>query len=341
MLILRLVLCLSVVHRVESALRSVTKSSASAILQHTSNLVKEKKQDPQPNDKDLEAIMKEADSLSKGVAKATDDLKKLQNKGKEKEKPKDEEEQPKDEEKNPKRKAMDPVEAFRAMMCWGRKNLLDHEKCMEWMTKNCRKETTGEGYCKKLRRYVKSKCRRGSQKACDYAKDLGIDMVTDTEKTDENDLDGDGIPDNEDEFPDNPVEWKDSDKDGVGDNSDRWPKDPSCADEGDICGGGAPSPAGPVFQVASSAPSPGPAPDGLSMDASMPLPSQGFDEFSDGAPAAHTDGVTMTSDWREEFGEAGHELTSVKSICDQNPNHAWCKLMKSKAARQAYAAHHP
>merc|ERR1719324_240046 len=183
----RLVLCLSVVHRVESALRSVTKFSASANLQHTSNLVKEKKENPPQNDKDLEAIMKEADSISKGVAKATDDLKKLQNKGKEKEEPKDEEKQPKNEEKqqkdedtNPKRKAMDPVEAFRAMMCWGRKNLLDHEKCMEWMTKNCRKETTGEGYCKKLRRYVKSKCRRGSQKACDYAKDLGIDMVSET-----------------------------------------------------------------------------------------------------------------------------------------------------------------
>ena len=34
------------------------------------------------------------------------------------------------------------------------------------------------------------------------------------------DRDGDGVPDNEDAFPDDPKEWKDSDGDGIGDNED-------------------------------------------------------------------------------------------------------------------------
>jgi hypothetical protein len=43
----------------------------------------------------------------------------------------------------------------------------------------------------------------------------------------ETDSDGDGIPDIEDAFPNNPKENKDSDRDGVGDNSDVFPFDPS------------------------------------------------------------------------------------------------------------------
>merc|ERR1719238_2496624 len=127
---------------------------------------------------------------------------------------------------------------------------------MKWMVKNCNKETTGEGYCKKLRRYVKSKCKKGNQKGCDYAKQLGIDMKTDKEQIDEDDQDGDGVKDKDDAFPDNPIESKDSDGDGVGDNSDKWPNDPSCSKEGDVCGG-APSPAVPAAPA---------APVGLKMD---------------------------------------------------------------------------
>ncbi len=34
------------------------------------------------------------------------------------------------------------------------------------------------------------------------------------------DRDGDGVPDDKDAFPDDPLEWKDSDGDGIGDNAD-------------------------------------------------------------------------------------------------------------------------
>jgi hypothetical protein len=39
----------------------------------------------------------------------------------------------------------------------------------------------------------------------------------------EPDRDGDGIPDKDDVFPDDPLEWEDSDGDGIGDNSDQAP----------------------------------------------------------------------------------------------------------------------
>ncbi|MBN1540115.1 MAG: FKBP-type peptidyl-prolyl cis-trans isomerase [Candidatus Thermoplasmatota archaeon] len=40
------------------------------------------------------------------------------------------------------------------------------------------------------------------------------------------DRDGDGVPDDEDLFPDDPLEWNDSDGDGIGDNADRFPDAP-------------------------------------------------------------------------------------------------------------------
>ncbi len=40
------------------------------------------------------------------------------------------------------------------------------------------------------------------------------------------DTDGDGVPDDDDAFPNDPTEWSDSDGDGVGDNADAFPNDP-------------------------------------------------------------------------------------------------------------------
>lgn len=41
------------------------------------------------------------------------------------------------------------------------------------------------------------------------------------------DRDGDGVPDDQDAFPDDPNEWADTDGDGVGDNADAFPNDPT------------------------------------------------------------------------------------------------------------------
>lgn len=266
-------------------------------------------------DPDLAAMRKEIDATQKNVDKAQKALKEKMQKG------------------PGKKKAMDPIENMKAMMCWGRPKLLDHKDCMDWMVKKCKKETSGEGYCKKLRRYIKSKCKKGVKKGCDYAKEIGIDMAMDKEVIDPDDEDGDGVKDKDDAFPDNPIESKDSDGDGVGDNSDKWPNDPTCSDAGDICGAAAPAPA--------MAPAPAPFGTGLKMDENVPLPSQGYNEHSS-KDVAHDDGKTMTQDWRNEWPTSGgDEETSIKKICDENPNHKWCKLKLSSAARRAYRASHP
>lgn len=242
-------------------------------------------------------------------------------------------------EKDKDKKQMDPIETMRAMMCQGRKKLIEHEDCMGWMVKKCNAETSGEDYCQKLRRYVKSKCKHGDKLGCDYAGKLGIDVATDKEVLDPEDMDGDGIKDKDDAFPDNPNESKDSDGDGVGDNFDVYPNDPTCNKKGDICGGPAPAPAAsPAGSPAAMSPAPA---GGLHMDESVPLPSQGYDELS-GSYVAHDDGKTMTKDWRAEWpAEDGNEEDSIMKICKKNPDHPWCKLKTSSAARKAYRSKHP
>lgn len=271
-------------------------------------------------DPEAKQIRKELEAASKNIDKAQKEVADKLQKG-----------PGEDASKKEKREPMSPIEVVKAMICWGRPKLIEDKKCMTWMVDSCKEETSGEGYCKKLRRYVKSKCKKGSKKGCDYAKEIGIDMATDKEVIDPDDEDGDGVKDKDDAFPDNPVETKDTDGDGVGDNTDKWPNDPTCSKAGDICGASSPAPAM----------SPAPAGTGLKMDENVPLPSQGYNEHSS-EYVAHDDGKTMTKDWRAEWPlSGGDEESSIKSICDENPNHKWCKLKLSSAARRAYRASHP
>jgi len=53
---------------------------------------------------------------------------------------------------------------------------------------------------------------------------LGVD---DIEAKGVVDSDGDGVPDEDDAFPNDPTEWDDTDGDGVGDNADAFPNDPT------------------------------------------------------------------------------------------------------------------
>lgn len=54
----------------------------------------------------------------------------------------------------------------------------------------------------------------------------------------DDDWDGDGVPNDTDDFPHNPVEWQDSDGDGIGDNSDAFPFDPTQGSDTDSDGVG-------------------------------------------------------------------------------------------------------
>ncbi|PCJ40938.1 MAG: hypothetical protein COA71_10080 [SAR86 cluster bacterium] len=79
--------------------------------------------------------------------------------------------------------------------------------------------------------------------------DTGVETdVTDLESGDVNvdpdpakivsDVDGDGVPDVEDAFPEDPTEYLDSDEDGVGDNADVFPNDPNETSDSDQDGVG-------------------------------------------------------------------------------------------------------
>lgn len=243
---------------------------------------------------------------------------------------------------NAKKPMMDGVEVMRSSMCINRNKLIEHEDCMEFLTEKCKEETSGHGYCRKFEKYVKAKCRRGNEVGCSYAQKLGVAAAKEGEDKSEeqgaqaaaiNDEDGDGVIDSEDAFPDNPIESKDSDGDGIGDNTDKFPNDPSRAHEGEVAA--APAPAAMV------APSPGPMPTGLKMDATAALPSQGYNEHSL-KNVAHQDKKTMTKDWRAEWPmEDASEQETIGNICDKQPHHAWCKLKRSRSARSAYVRSHP
>ena len=51
----------------------------------------------------------------------------------------------------------------------------------------------------------------------------------------DSDSDGDGVPDNEDAFPNDPTEWNDSDGDGIGDNADTDDDNDTVPDDQDNC----------------------------------------------------------------------------------------------------------
>lgn len=55
---------------------------------------------------------------------------------------------------------MDSIETFRMMMCWGRPNLQEHQKCLRFMIEACKKKTTGQGYCENLKKYLERECMR-------------------------------------------------------------------------------------------------------------------------------------------------------------------------------------
>lgn len=75
-----------------------------------------------------------------------------------------------------------------------------------------------------------------------------------------------------------------------------------------------------------NAPGPAPAPMQASggfgtMDEDMGAPEQGFR----GKIVEHDNMITMTKDWRGEYGPNAEGLTSYVKICAQYPDNAWCR----------------
>jgi len=123
-----------------------------------------------------------------------------------------------------KKPLMSNINVMRTEMCWRRPKLMEHEKCMKFLGLHCLKGSTGKGICKGFRKKVAAACKDKTGKTpelqalqCDLDKDLNVKEDT---RDPNGDDDGDGMPNSEDLFPDDPNEWEDSDMDGVGDNAD-------------------------------------------------------------------------------------------------------------------------
>jgi len=146
-----------------------------------------------------------------------------------------------------KKPVMSKINSLRTDLCWKRKNLWEHEKCLKFLGLQCSKGSTGKGICEKFTKQADEHCADPTEKlkkVCKFFVKLTLidekpekeEMKTPEKKAEEkpiNDMDKDGIPDDEDldrdgdghknkedAFPDDPKEWNDLDKDGKGDNAD-------------------------------------------------------------------------------------------------------------------------
>jgi hypothetical protein len=77
---------------------------------------------------------------------------------------------------NPLDALQDGVDKMRGEMCWLRGDILEHEDCMVWLVPKCRDDEHGLEYCERLKSHVKEECHEGNAKACDYARQLGLDI---------------------------------------------------------------------------------------------------------------------------------------------------------------------
>jgi len=246
-------------------------------------------------------------------------------------------------EEKPEKKMTDPISFMRGELCWSREKLIGHAPCMKWLVKECTTTSFGTGLCNRVGKHVKKECEEEKNKeACDYAKQLGIDIVIDSDK--------DGVPDEKDAFPDDPKESKDTDGDGVGDKGDDYPNDPKCQKK--PCPvpppAASPAPAPKAEAAPSPAPAekkedtPAPAPAVEEKEAPAPAPAVAEEKKEAPAPApavaektpapkpaaeeapaaykdpnakdglqsqgftgkkvVHVDGETVVSDWGKEYG---------------------------------------
>lgn len=70
-----------------------------------------------------------------------------------------------------------PIDKMRGELCWDREDMLEHEECMEWMVGKCKDSNGKSKRCQKLRDHVYKHCMNGRQLACDYAKQLNMDIT--------------------------------------------------------------------------------------------------------------------------------------------------------------------
>jgi len=175
--------------------------------------------------------------------------------------------------------AWNPVDKMRGDMCWDRENMLEHEECMEWMIKKCKAAGADDKAdakstkkrCDKLEKYVKENCMEGSELACKYAKELGIELAVPAAPA--------------------PAPMSAPGPAPV-------PSGPAPAPAPKVEEAPAPAPEPPIAEKEAPAPAPAQTEDaGGTTGKPQKLQSQGFE----GKGVRHRDGKTYSSDWGDEY----------------------------------------
>lgn len=118
---------------------------------------------------------------------------------------------------------MDAINSLRCNVCWKRPDVLSHKKCMTFLRDVCKKGEICQEVCTGFKKLLIEECygdHPDAQYACDSYEYITGEKPPKPEGEDV-DTDGDGVPDAEDAFPEDPDEWKDTDGDGIGDNADK------------------------------------------------------------------------------------------------------------------------
>jgi len=249
------------------------------------------------------------------------------------------------------RPLMNTINVMRAEFCLRRPDLLQHEKCLKFLMEKCMVQTSGYGYCTEFHEILEKECNKGEvlpgeKEACDYHNELQTKVKDEeptpestttvaptttapprtdpTEAPDASKIVDEAAPRVDDDSADDD-DANDDANDGAGVGvSDLASAAPAPA----AAGSPAPSPGAPA------APGPGPAPlppahavvtnfDKKWRD----LPEQGYDEHSDPKWVQHQDFDTQTGDWQSEWPSWDEtEGQSTDRICEERPDHLWCKL---------------
>lgn len=248
---------------------------------------------------------------------------------------------------------------MRAEFCLRRPDLLSHEKCLKFLMDKCMEQTSGYGYCTEFHEILEKECNKGEvlpgeNEACDYHNKL--DTVVDPD--DESDpttvapttaapttaapttaAPTTAAPTEAPEASQIAAEENASLDDGSGDDG---------GDAGDADGADDAASSQPAAPAPSAVSSPGPAPPAPGPVPLPPahhevtnfdkkwrdLPEQGYDERSDPKWVKHQDFDTQTEDWRQEWPSWDEtEGQSTDRICEERPDHLWCRLWLKDRAR--------
>ena len=149
----------------------------------------------------------------------------------------------------------------------------------------------------------------GALLACESLPSFSLAAIAQTEQAMEDDRDGDGVPDEEDAFPDDADEWLDSDFDGIGNNADVDDDNDGVEDDKDIF------PLDPTEWADCEG-------DGIGDNSDPDDDNDGVDDVVDSFPRDATEWADADSDGLGDNADRDDDNDGVKDALDIFPNNS-------------------